>query len=80
MKLRLLLPLALLLAGAVQAQDAVRDYRYGMPLDIHEVKGMSEQKTDLCQVVQATMIYIDSAGHQQTLHYRKLSERCSYES
>lgn len=80
MKLRLLLPLALLLAGVAQAQDAAREYHYGMPLDVRKVLDMKEQKTELCQVVRATMVYVDSAGQEQTLHYRKLSERCSYES
>jgi len=80
MKLRLLLPLALLLAGVAQAQDAARVYHYWMPLDVRKVLDMSEQKTELCQVVRATMVYLDSAGRKQTLYYRKLSERCSYES
>ena len=80
MKIRLLLPLVLLLAGAVQAQDSIPDYRYGMHLDVRKVLEITEPKTDLCQVVKATMIYLNSAGQEQAVRYRKLSERCTYES
>ncbi|MNT14257.1 hypothetical protein D3C72_1492540 [compost metagenome] len=48
-----------------------------MPLDIARVLNMSEPATELCDVVQASMVYLDSAGQQHTLHYLKLAQACS---
>lgn len=80
MKLRLLLPFALLLTGAVQAQDVVPEYHYGMHLDVKKVLQLTEPQAQGCEVVKATMTYLDSAGRQQALLYRKLSEACRYEN
>lgn len=79
MKLRLLLPLVLLLPGAAHAtQDGIPQYRYGMPLDVARVLDMREPASNhQCEVVNATMTYLDSHGQQHQLHYRKLSEECS---
>jgi len=52
-------------------------YHYGMPLDIDKVLTMSEPDTRLCDVVQASMVYLDSAGRQHTLQYLKLAQACS---
>lgn len=77
MYLRTLLALGLVLTASAQASESVAVYRYGMPLDIARVVQMSEPATELCDVVQASMVYIDSAGQQHTLQYLKLAEVCS---
>ncbi|OLS62894.1 DUF2790 domain-containing protein [Pseudomonas putida] len=79
MKLRLLLPLVLLLPGAAHAtQDGIPQYHYGMPLDVARVLDLREPSSDhQCQVVKATMTYLDSHGQQHQLHYLKLAEECS---
>ncbi|HWD32362.1 DUF2790 domain-containing protein [Pseudomonas caricapapayae] len=77
MYLRTLLGLGLLLTATVQAAESVAVYHYGMPLDISKVLTMSEPDTRLCDVVQASMVYLDSAGQQHTLQYLKLAQACS---
>ncbi|MFK0090279.1 DUF2790 domain-containing protein [Pseudomonas sp. NPDC090755] len=77
MYLRTLLALGLVLTASAQASESVAVYHYGMPLDIARVVQMSEPATELCDVVQARMVYIDSAGQQHTLQYLKLAEVCS---
>jgi hypothetical protein len=77
MYLRTLLALGLVLTASAQASESVAVYHYGMPLDIARVVQMSEPATELCDVVQASMVYIDSAGQQHTLQYLKLAEVCS---
>ncbi|MCY1422156.1 hypothetical protein D3C76_693070 [compost metagenome] len=77
MYLRTLLGLGLLLTASAQAAESIAVYHYGMPLDIARVVAMSEPETDLCDVVQASMVYIDSAGRQHTLQYLKLALACS---
>lgn len=79
MKLRVLLPLVLLLSGAAQAaQDQAPLYHYGMPLDVARVLDIREPTGDQqCKVVIATMTYLDSRGEERELRYRKLAEQCS---
>lgn len=77
MYLRTLLGLGLLLTATAQASESVAVYHYGMPLDIDQVLTMSEPDTRLCDVVQASMVYLDSAGQQHTLQYLKLAQACS---
>lgn len=77
MYLRTLLGLGLLLTATAQAAESVAVYHYGMPLDINKVLTMSEPDTRLCDVVQASMVYLDSAGQQHTLQYLKLAQACS---
>jgi len=74
MNLRILLSLALLLAGTAQAQAV---YHYGMALDIARVVQLDEPPSEVCDVVQAHMTYVDSAGQQHTLQYLKLAKVCS---
>lgn len=76
MKLRTLLGLSVLLTAAAQAAEPPVVYHYGMPLDIARVVNLSEPVTDICDVVQASMVYVDSAGHQHTLNYLKLAQVC----
>ncbi|MGH8381698.1 DUF2790 domain-containing protein [Pseudomonas sp.] len=77
MYLRTLLGLGVLLTATAQAYESIAVYHYGMPLDIARVVQMSEPATQLCDVVQASMVYLDSAGRQHTLHYLKLAQACS---
>ena len=76
MNLRMLLPLVLLLAGTAQAQTTAV-YQYGMPLDVARVVQLDEPATDVCDVVQAHMTYVDAAGRQHTLQYQKLAKVCT---
>ncbi|TDF81504.1 DUF2790 domain-containing protein [Pseudomonas sp. H9] len=77
MYLRTLLGLGLLVTASAQAAESTAVYHYGMPLDIAKVVQMSEPDTRLCDVVQASMVYLDSAGQQHTLQYLKLAQACS---
>ena len=77
MYLRTLLGLTLILSAAAQANDTTAVYHYGMPLDIAQVVNLSEPATDVCDVVQASMVYVDSAGQQHTLQYLKLAQVCT---
>ncbi|MGH8463563.1 MAG: DUF2790 domain-containing protein [Pseudomonas sp.] len=77
MYLRTLLGLALLLSATAQASESIAEYHYGMPLDVAQVVNLSEPATEICDVVQASMVYVDSAGQQHTLHYLKLAQVCT---
>lgn len=77
MKSRWVFASALLACAAVQAQDAVPLYHYGMPLDVANVVNLSEPESMLCEVVQARMIYKDSTGQVRSLDYLKLAHVCS---
>ena len=59
--------------SSVQAQT----YTYGTHLDIQKVLSLSEDTEPACGVVNAHMTYLDSAGHQQALDYRKLADNCN---
>ncbi|WP_446000185.1 DUF2855 family protein [Pseudomonas aeruginosa] len=69
---------ALLLVPAI-AGAATADYVYGMPLDVARVLSVDEAPSDTCQVVRATLVYLDSHGERQVLHYLKQARACSNE-
>lgn len=46
-------------------------------LDIKQVVAFKESSTQLCDVVEARMTYLDSQGKTQVLKYRKVSSSCS---
>ncbi|HFL2835857.1 TPA: DUF2790 domain-containing protein [Pseudomonas aeruginosa] len=69
---------ALLLVPAI-AGAATADYVYGMPLDVARVLSVDEAPSDTCQVVRATLVYLDSHGERQMLHYLKQARACSDE-
>lgn len=69
---------ALLLVPAI-AGAATADYVYGMPLDVARVLSVDEAPSDTCQVVRATLVYLDSHGERQVLHYLKQARACSDE-
>lgn len=78
MKASWVLASALLACAAVQAQDAVPLYHYGMPLDVAKVVNLSEPESMLCEVVKARMVYKDSAGQVRSLDYLKLAQACNH--
>ncbi|WP_130930947.1 MULTISPECIES: DUF2790 domain-containing protein [unclassified Pseudomonas] len=61
--------------------DAIPSYHYGMPLHIGKVIALTEPTTMDCEVITATMTYIDQqSGKPAELAYRKLSDACSYQN
>lgn len=58
-----------------QEQPAVKEYVYGMKLDIARVVSI---KTDnpLCTVGPAWMTYEDSQGERHVLEYRRMGDGC----
>ncbi len=79
MKLRLLVPLVLLLPiTALASQQGVVQYHYGMHLDVAKVLNIQKPAQDpQCKVVNAVMTYLDSSGQVQKLGYRMLSDSCT---
>lgn len=67
------------LLAPVIAGAATADYVYGMPLDVARVLSVDEAPSDTCQVVRATLVYLDSHGERQVLHYLKQARTCSNE-
>ncbi|NQD94977.1 DUF2790 domain-containing protein [Pseudomonas sp. CrR25] len=67
---------------ALQAAEAIpaERYHYGMQLDVQKVLAVSEAQPkaspQLCQVVEARMDYLDSAGETRSLTYLKHSSTC----
>ncbi|MOA42892.1 hypothetical protein D3C78_1649870 [compost metagenome] len=52
-----------------------------MPLHVGKVIALSEPTTLDCEVITATMKYIDSqSGQPAEVAYRKLSDACSYQN
>ncbi|MBT9569647.1 DUF2790 domain-containing protein [Pseudomonas umsongensis] len=85
----LLVSIALVCAsstGIAQANDTtsaqnVPSYHYGMPLHVGKVIALNEPTTLDCEVITATMKYIDSqSGQPAEIAYRKLSDACSYQN
>ncbi|EMN8655191.1 DUF2790 domain-containing protein [Pseudomonas aeruginosa] len=64
-------------AFAAQAAAPVptESYRYGM--DVHKVVATQEQASTTCEIVDARMDYLDSAGKLHSLAYRKYASACS---
>ncbi|MGF6594624.1 DUF2790 domain-containing protein [Pseudomonas sp. 2835] len=77
MSLRYLPGLSLLLAATAEAATPVPVYHYGMPVDVARVLQLSEPASDTCEVVLASMVYVDSAGRQHSLQYLKLAQVCT---
>jgi hypothetical protein len=62
------------------AQD-VPSYQYGMPLHVGKIIALTEPTTLDCEVITATMKYIDDqSGQPAEIAYRKLSNACSYQN
>lgn len=53
------------------------DYHYGDTLDVAKVISINAPSPLACEVVTATMRYIDSKGNQRSVDFRQLSVACS---
>lgn len=67
-------------AGLAQAASSAVPYEYGMPMDIQKVIAMKEPQTNECQVITATIKFVDSAGEVQNISYQKMSEACLFQN
>lgn len=73
-------------AGLTQASDTtsstvIPSYQYGMPLHVGKIIALNEPATLDCEVVTATMKYIDEqSGKPAELAYRKFSDACNYQN
>ncbi|MGN8277869.1 DUF2790 domain-containing protein [Pseudomonas sp. SMN5] len=65
------------LSARAESNVQAQTYRYGTHLDIQKVLSLSEDPEPACGVVNAHMTYLDSAGHQQKLDYRKFADNCN---
>lgn len=75
----LLIGLTLALAavsGVAQADLKPVPYRYGMPMDVQKVISMNEPMTNECKVIKADIKFLDKAGVEQYVSYKKLSDAC----
>lgn len=71
-----------LASTAAQAAEHVAPerYHYGMHLDVKRVVAVHEAPSELCQVVDARMDYLDSNGQLHSVAYRKHADACSNEN
>lgn len=53
------------------------DYHYGDSLDVAKVISINAPSPLSCEVVTATMRYIDSKGNERSVDFRQLSAACS---
>ncbi|MGM3386726.1 DUF2790 domain-containing protein [Stutzerimonas stutzeri] len=68
---------ALLLSSVAHADSRKPDvYTYGTKLDGASVLSIKLKPTPNCEVTDAVMTYLDSAGHKRQLAYRTLSDTC----
>ncbi|HEF4759933.1 TPA: DUF2790 domain-containing protein [Pseudomonas putida] len=68
-------------ANDTASSQAIPTYHYGMPLHVGKVISMTEPTTLDCEVVTATMTYVDTqSGKPAELAYRKLSDACNYQN
>ncbi|WP_447770258.1 DUF2790 domain-containing protein [Pseudomonas kilonensis] len=65
------------LSARAESNVPAHTYTYGTHLDVQKVLSLSEDAEPTCGVVNAHMTYLDSAGHQQALDYRKFSDNCN---
>lgn len=84
MKLQTLLLASVLalvgLSGMAQADSKPVPYRYGMPMDVEKVISMNEPQTDECKVIKADIKFLDKAGAEQHVSYKKLSDACLFQN
>lgn len=73
--------LALTAVSAIaQAESKPVPYHYGMPLNIQKVIAMKETQTDKCEVIKATIKFVDKAGEVKNVSYGKMSEACLFQN
>ncbi|WP_434623828.1 DUF2790 domain-containing protein [Pseudomonas sp. Z1-29] len=65
------------LSARAESDVQPQTYSYGSHLDVRKVLSLTEDPQPACGVVNAHMTYLDSAGHEQALDYRKFSDHCT---
>lgn len=60
-----------------QGNAASETYAYGTPLDISQVISLTEDVSQICGLVDAEIIYLNSMGEQRALTYRKQAAVCN---
>ncbi|TBW02168.1 DUF2790 domain-containing protein [Azotobacter chroococcum] len=64
-------------ASLAQAAEPPVQYHYGLPLDIAKVISIDAPYDPyVCEIIDARMTYLDSAGETRVVTYRKLSAGC----
>ena len=58
------------------AAPPATQYRYGQTLDVAEVISLQEADARTCEVVEARMVYRDSAGAVNAVTYLKQADNC----
>lgn len=53
-----------------------RPYTYGMPLDIARVVRIDEPQPAKCELVRATMTYVNTQGVSEAISFLKQAESC----
>lgn len=64
--------------GLALAAERTEPYRYGDRLDIARVLRIEQPPTELCEVVDETLVYLDSTGVERRSVGRALSKACQY--
>ncbi|MFJ2458471.1 DUF2790 domain-containing protein [Pseudomonas neuropathica] len=64
---------------SARAETAVtaQTYTYGTHLDIQKVISLKQDDSVSCGIVEARMIYLDSAGKTRVLDYSKFADGCN---
>lgn len=68
--------LAIVASSLTFAAEPATSYRYGQTLDVAEVISLQEADARYCEVVEARMVYRDSAGAVQAVTYLKQADNC----
>lgn len=68
--------LAGLATGALADTPKPVPYTYGMNLDVAKVLSIEEPHPLTCQLVEATMTYLDTHGQTRAVTYTKQSDAC----
>ncbi|GAB3387792.1 DUF2790 domain-containing protein [Azotobacter armeniacus] len=73
----LVLPFLCVASFSQAAEPPVQQYRYGLPLDIAKVISIEAPYAPyVCEIIDAKMTYLNSAGETKVVAYRKLSAGC----
>ncbi|WVV49324.1 DUF2790 domain-containing protein [Pseudomonas sp. NA13] len=52
-------------------------YEYGMPLDVAHAIRIEAPQPPVCEVVRATMSYVDTQGEVRDVSFLQLAEACA---
>ncbi|MBX7276437.1 DUF2790 domain-containing protein [Pseudomonas sp. ERGC3:05] len=85
MKIQTLFTLASTLALAAvsaftQANEQPVPYHYGKTMDVQKVIAMTEPQVTECQVINASIKFVDKAGEVHYVSYPKMSQACLFQS